>query len=104
MVPLPHIALAGLLILSALPPRATAAQATDAFPSVVAPYRFDPAPDTLTPLEEEKAERYKMQLQERVFDFERDQPRLDILEDEELRRMRGELDRMNRLIQQGTGR
>jgi hypothetical protein len=83
---------------------AAAADSTSAIPSVVAPYRFEPAPGTLTPLEQEKAERYKTQLQERVFDFERDQPRLDILEDEELRRLRGELDRMHRVIQQGTTR
>lgn len=83
---------------------AAAAEASDAFPGVIAPYRFEPAPGTLTPLEEEKAQRYRTQLQERVFDFERDQPRLDILEDEELRRMQGELERMNRVIQQGTVR
>lgn len=41
---------------------------------------------------------FRSQLQERVFDFERDRPGLDVLEDEELRRARGELERMNRII------
>jgi hypothetical protein len=75
------------------------ALATDAFPSAVAPYRLRPDPEATTPLEQEKLQLYKSQLQERVFDFERQQPRLDILEDEELRRARREIELMNRIIQ-----
>jgi hypothetical protein len=64
---------------------------------------LSPEPDGSTPLEQEKLRLYKSQLQERVFDFERARPRLDILENEELRRARREIELMDRIMQQGGG-
>lgn len=90
-----HIAFA-LLAAAASSPAASAA--TKAFPSAVASYRLPPAANAPSPLEQEKLHMFRSQLQERVFDFERDRPGLDVLEDEELRRARGELERMNRII------
>ncbi|MBX6322311.1 MAG: hypothetical protein IRY94_10815 [Rhodospirillaceae bacterium] len=67
-------------------------------PSVVAPFRFSPAPPPGSPLEDQKAQQYRNQLQQRVFDLDRSDGRLGPLQDEELRRARGELDRMNQIL------
>ncbi len=68
-------------------------------PSVTAPFRFaPPAPHPASPVEDQKAQQYRSQLQQEIFDLDRSGKLLGALQDEELRRARGELDRMNQTL------
>jgi hypothetical protein len=102
-----HRALRGgwfLAVALLLMPAATAGAASaaspigPAAPSVTAPYRFNPPPQPLTPLEQQKALQYRSQLQERVFDFDRAPDPLRAMQEDELRRARREVDRMNQML------
>jgi hypothetical protein len=57
-MPKPLLALAPLMLLAA------AARADE--PNVIAPYRYAPPPETLSPLEDEKASAYRMILQNQL--------------------------------------
>ncbi len=79
--------------------QASQAQVTD--PNALAPYRFQPAPETLSPLEQQKALTYRSQIQSQLRQLEQRQairgpssvdPRL-------LLDTRRELGRMNRIVQ-----
>jgi hypothetical protein len=87
--------LALMLLLSS----GAAAQATD--PNVLAPYRFQPAPQTLSPLEQQKALVYRNQVQNQLRQLEQQrQPPKGARDPLLLPQTRSELDRMNGLIQQ----
>jgi hypothetical protein len=67
-------------------------------PGVAAPFRFNPPAKPLTALEQQKALQYQDRLQKRVFDFEREPGPLGVLQDEQLRRSRSEIDRLNQIL------
>ena len=67
-------------------------------PSVVSPYRFNPPPQPVSPLEDQKAQQYKYQLQKQIFDFDRSSKPITPLQDEQLRGARGELNRMDQIL------
>lgn len=88
-------AAAGLLL------AATAARADNPAlqgPSVLAPYRFNPPTQPVSPLEEQKAQQYRFQLQRQIFDYDRSGGPLTPLQDQQLRDSRRELDRMNQIL------
>jgi hypothetical protein len=67
-------------------------------PSVISPDRFNPPSQPMSPLEDQKAQQYKYQLQKQIFDYDRSPTPLTPLQDEQLRGARGELDRMNQTL------
>lgn len=78
---------------------AGAAHATE--PNVLAPYRFQPAPQSLSPLEQQKALVYRSQIQNQLRQLEQQrQPGPGARDPLLLPQTRSELDRMNGLIQQ----
>ena len=83
----------------AMPLQAARAQVTD--PNALAPYRFQPPPEMLSPLEQQKALTYRSQIQSQLRQLEQQRairgpssvdPRL-------LLDTRRELGRMNRVLQ-----
>jgi hypothetical protein len=76
-----------------------AAQATD--PNVLAPYRFQPPPQSLSPLEQQKALVYRNQIQNQLRQLEQQrQPAMGARDPLLLPQTRSELDRMNGLVRQ----
>jgi hypothetical protein len=67
-------------------------------PSVVSPYRFAPPDTPVSPLEQQKAQQYRFQLQKQIFDYDRSGTPLSPLQDEQLRGTRRDLDRMNQIL------
>jgi hypothetical protein len=67
-------------------------------PSVVSPYRFAPPDTPASPLEDQKAQQYRFQLQKQIFDYDRSSKPLTPLQDQRLRDARGDLDRMNQIL------
>lgn len=76
------------------------AQVTD--PNALAPYRFQPPPATLSPLEQQKALNYRPQVQSQLRQLEQQRtlsgPRVG--DPRALMDTRRELDRMNRVVGQ----
>lgn len=66
-------------------------------PSVVAPYRYNPPPAALSPLDEQRARTYRNQLQGQVLDLQRQQAD-DPVAGRHLLETQSELDRMNDLL------
>lgn len=75
------------------------AQATD--PNIIAPYRYQPAPQRLTPLEQQKALIYRNQVQNQLRTLENDDVKgnLNSFDQEILRDTRSELFRMNGVLE-----
>lgn len=88
-----------MAVLGATAP-ATLAQVTD--PNALAPYRFQPPPATLSPLEQQKALNYRSQVQSQLRQLEQQRtlsgPRVG--DPRALMDTRRELDRMNRVVGQ----
>ncbi|WP_119459912.1 hypothetical protein [Rhodospirillaceae bacterium SYSU D60014] len=70
------------------------------FRNGLAPYRFNPPPETLSPAEEGAAQAYQSRLESRLNRLERQQFGADALEREQLRDTRRELGRVERLLNQ----
>ena len=66
----------------------------------LAPYRFNPPPQTLSPAEEGIAEAYRSRLREQRMELERREFDASPLEREQLRDTTRELGRMERLLNQ----
>ncbi len=81
-------------------PATAPAQVTD--PNALAPYRFQPPPTTLSPLEQQKALNYRSQVQSQLRQLEQQRtlsgPRAG--DPRALMDTRRELDRMNRVVGQ----
>ena len=77
------------------------AVAQAAEPNVLAPYRFNPAPQNLSPIEQQRAQSYRSQLQGQLNSLERQrsQDRLSPHDQQLLMDTRGELDRMDRVLE-----
>jgi len=68
-------------------------------PDVLAPYRFNPAPKEMTPLDRQRAEAYRQQVQKQLKDLELDEARglLRPADRRDLLDTRTEANRMNRV-------
>lgn len=81
-----------------LVPQLAQAQVTD--PDVLAPYRFAPPPSTLTPLEQQKALKYRSELQNQLRQLEQQRalggPKA--VKPWQLQDTRRELDRMDGVV------
>jgi len=73
-------------------------------PDILAPYRFNPAPKEMTPLDKERALDYRMQVQRQLKEQERDDAlgRLGPLGRRDLLDTRSEAERMDRITGAGT--
>lgn len=93
------LAMRRLLVISALLLTAAVAQAEE--PSVLAPYRFPPPAQTLSPAEQQRARTYRSQLQNQLNHLERQRAtgRLTPREENRLQDTHRELDRMDRILQ-----
>jgi len=69
-------------------------------PNIIAPYRYEPAPQQLTPLEQQKALIYRNQVQNQLRTLENDDVKgnLNSFDQETLRDTRSELFRMNGVL------
>ena len=80
-------------------PQGVAAQVTD--PNALAPYRFQPPPQSLSPIEQQKALVYRSQIQNQLRQLEQQrQPPKGARDPLLLPQTRSELDRMNGVVQQ----
>lgn len=89
-----------ILLLALLAIGATAAEAGDR--NVLAPYRFEPAPQALSPIEQQRALDYRNQVQSQLRELEQERrggvPRSPRAE-RRLMDTRGELGRINRILE-----
>lgn len=69
-------------------------------PNILAPYRYQPAPQQLTPLEQQKAFIYRSQVQNQLRSLQSDDSKgqLDSFDQRLLLNTRGELQRMNSVL------
>ena len=95
-LPLAMLLAVAVLALSA------AARAED--PDILAPYRFNPAPKEMTPLDKQRALDYRQQVQTQLKDLERKEARgrLSPLARRDLLDTRSEAERMDRVTGAGT--
>lgn len=77
------------------------ASAQAAEPSVLAPFRFQPAPESLSPIEQQRALSYRSQVQGQLRQLEQHRitkAPLRAREAQQLQDTRGELQRLNGLV------
>lgn len=69
--------------------------------NVLAPYRFEPPPRTLSPVEQQRALDYRNQVQSQLRQLERQRARgpFDPRQEQRLMETRGEFDRMKRILE-----
>ena len=92
--------LAAAMAVLSLGPQVALAQATD--PNVLAPYRFEPAPQTLSPVEQQRALDYRNQVQSQLRELEQERRGGVLRSPRAERRLmdtRSELGRINRILE-----